>query len=123
MRAGGRKAPRFCMAQIIDTNPDTGLQTLLDYDPVTDKFSVGYKQDLSGFLSALQERRNKEDSAAGIKENWWHYCSIPEIVQLELHAKGIDVLNPAHSKRVFDEINANYPYLKLTNKTHRVAHE
>ena len=112
------------MSRVLDVDPNSGIKTTFDYDPLSDRIEIKQEQDLSGFLDHLQRIRNERDTAdKGIAESWWHYCSIPEIVQIELFRKGIDILNPAHAKRVFDEVNTNYPYLKLTNKTHKVASE
>jgi hypothetical protein len=38
---------------------------------------------------------------------------------MELKQKGIDIFNPDHEKRMFQEINTNYPYLKtVDHKNH-----
>ena len=50
-----------------------------------------------------------------IKKGWWHYATIPPIVQLQLRAKGINISDPDHQKRMIQEINTNYPYLKCVD--------
>lgn len=54
----------------------------------------------------------------GIKKGLWHYATIPLVVQYELLKKGINVHSKSDRGRVLDEINANYPHLKTTRKTH-----
>ena len=46
--------------------------------------------------------------------------SLTPIVQIELRKKGIDIYSkdPAMLRRMFAEINTNYPYCKVTDKTH-----
>lgn len=96
-----------------------GVTQKLHYDELTDKITITTEQDLSAFLDRQRAMRNNEDySRKGIKEEFWHYASIPNVVIAELKAKGIDVFNKDHMKRVLAEINANYPYLKATDKKH-----
>ena len=108
------------MPILFDYDADTGMKQYFDYDPVKDQVFMTYEQDVSGFLDHMNElRKNPELSNNGIKEDWWHYCSIPEVVEMELLKKGLRLDNPDHIKPILKEINTNYPYLKATEKWHR----
>jgi hypothetical protein len=108
------------MPILFDHNPDTGVTEYYDYDPLTDAVSITTSQDVSGFLDAMQAIRNApEISQRGIKEEWWCYASVPEVVELALLKKGLSLTNKDHMKAIFREINTNFPYLKRTEKWHR----
>ncbi len=107
------------MPVLFDQNPDTGVTTYFDYDPIKDQAFLTYEQDVSGFLDHTNALRKNEDySKRGIKEEWWHYASIPTVVELELRNKGLKLENPDHMPRILKEINSNYPYIKSTDKWH-----
>lgn len=108
------------MPILFDSDPDTGLKTYFDYDPIKDEVRLSYQQDVTGFLDLMQAHRNNQDrSAQGIKEDWWHYCSIPPVVEIELKTRGYDLHNPDHMKDILRIINSEYPYLKATDKWHQ----
>ena len=79
---------------------------------------VEHVQDVQPLLDRNSELANLGATDAGIKRGLWHYASIPLTVVVELRNKGINVYNRDHQKRVFQEINQNYPYLKTTHKFH-----
>ena len=107
------------MPILFDFNSDTGVKTLYDYDPLTDQYALTYEQDVSGFLDRMNDMRKKTDySDKGIKEEWWHYCSIPPVVEMELMKKNLSLSRKDDFKEILKEINANYPYLKATDKKH-----
>ena len=110
------------MPILFDVNPDTGVKEYFDYDPINDQVIMSYEQDVSGFLDRMNNIRNApEISAKGIKEDWWLYCSIPPVVEMELKKKGLTVGKTSDMPRIFKEINVNYPYLKATTKNHAIA--
>lgn len=107
------------MPILFDYDPETGVREWFDYDPIKDQMTITSEQDVTFFLDRMNAIRNNPDiSAKGIKEDWWYYCSIPPIVELELRNKGLHLENKDHTKAIFKEINANYPYLKATTKKH-----
>lgn len=107
------------MPILFDYDDMTGVKTYFDYDPIKDQALLTYEQDVSGFLDRMNEIRNNPDiSAKGIKEDWWHYCSIPPVIEMELMKKGLYLHDKNHMKSILKEINSNYPYLKSTTKTH-----
>ena len=104
------------MAEFFDYDPLTGVTHLTEQ--VGDETIVHTVQDLTPLIERNKKIANEGIKDAGIKESWWHYCDIPPVVELALKKKGIDIHNPDHGKAMFKEINANYPYLKLTHKKH-----
>lgn len=108
------------MPILFDFNPDSGVTETFDYDPITDQVAITATQDVSAFLDHMQALRNDPSlSQKGMKEEWWHYCSIPEVVEIALRNKGLKLEDKNHTKAILQEINANYPYLKATDKWHR----
>lgn len=95
-----------------------------DYDDTTDTVTITREQDVTALVDRASRIRNAGVLDSQIKaDNYFcHYADIPMGVILELRTKGIDVFNDDHLPRVFDEINKNYPYLKLTNLTHAERH-
>lgn len=107
------------MKQLLDYDALTGVTEWFEYDHITDKFTITREQDVSKFLDEVKRRRNDTDySKKGIKEDWWHYASIPNVVIMELKKKGIDVFNKHQIKEVLKAINTDYPLLKATEKRH-----
>ena len=107
------------MAILFDSNPDTGITQYFDYDPLKDEVRLTSTQDVSGFMEHLKRLRNDEEySKRGMKQDWWHYASIPAIVEIALRNKGIDIYDKNATKRIIKEINENYPWLKATGKRH-----
>ena len=108
------------MPVLFDVDPETGMKEYFDYDPVKDQVFMTYEQDVSHFLDRMDAiRKNPDISAKGIKEDWWMYASIPPVVEIALKNKGLDLHNREHMPKILKEINANYPYLKATDKWHR----
>ena len=108
------------MPVLFDVDPETGMKEYFDYDPVKDQVFMTYEQDVTHFLDRMNAiRNNPEISAKGIKEEWWLYASIPQVVEMALMNKGLDLNNKDHMPAILKEINANYPYLKATDKWHR----
>ena len=107
------------MAVFFDYDAETGVTEHFDYDPVNDSFSIISTQDVSHFLDRMKAiRNNPEISAKGIREEWWAYCSIPVVVELELRKRGLHLENKDHMKAILKVINTEYPYLKYTDKKH-----
>lgn len=102
-----------------DFDPVTGITEVFDYCPVTDQVSITASQDVTAFLDHMNAlRKDPSISAKGIKEDWWHYCSIPPVVELHLRNKGLKLEDKNHMKAILREINANFPYLRATDKRH-----
>ncbi len=83
--------------------------------------TISYTTDPTMELERNKEKANDaEATRQGIKDEFWHYASIPAGVQLDwLINKGVDVTNQNHSKEMFKLLNdPEYRYLKTTTKHH-----
>lgn len=103
------------MAEFFEYDPDYGIRTDLAWSESEQKMSVIRSQDVSAYLDHAATNRNELGlNRQAIKENWWPYATIPPIVIVQLKAKGLDVGNKEHANRIIEEINTNYPHLKMT---------
>jgi len=109
------------MSEFFDYDPLTGVKSFFDYDELSGVATIREEQNIQPFVDYATKVRNSGLTDKGIKEDWWKYCIIPTVVQLELLNKGINILDPDPDvlKRAFKEINENYPHLKLTEKHHQ----
>jgi hypothetical protein len=98
----------------------SGATEYTDFDPITGQCHITTEQDIQPLLDLNASYRNE-----GIKHvnglSFRHYASVPMVVILELRKKGIDFYNRDHLKRVLQEIEINYPYLKVDTMKHGVA--
>lgn len=108
--------------EFFNYDPLHGMTEWFDYDDATDTVSITFEQDVTAAIDRATRIRNEGLLEHQIKaDNYFcHYCDIPLGVILEMRQKGIDVYNDDHAPRVFDEINKNYPALKLTRMTHAI---
>lgn len=84
---------------------------------------IHYRQDVAPILDYTKTLRNDGLTDHGIKNDLWHYAQIPPVVILEMRFKhGVNVFDKNDLKRVFELINREYPYLKVTEKNHWVRH-
>jgi hypothetical protein len=107
------------MELIADYNPLTGERCVIKTED--GKLHITNEQDPTAILESATDLRNREGySQRGIKEDHWHYARIPNGVMLEMKAKyGVDMMAPKPDwKAIFKCINAHYPWLKTTTKTH-----
>ena len=108
------------MPIFFDFDSETGITETFDYDPISDAVSITASQDVTAFLDHMNAlRKDPSISAKGIREDWWHYCSIPPVVELHLRNKGLKLEDKNHMKAILREINTNFPYLRSTDKWHR----
>jgi hypothetical protein len=106
------------MPEFFHHDPLTGATEYFDYEEDTGLAHIHTVQDVSPLIHRNQAMANQGLADKGIKEGWWHYCDIPAVVEMELRKKGINIYDPNDGRKLFREINANYPYLKRTHKTH-----
>ena len=108
--------------RVLDYEPMTGITTYFDYDAHNDTAITYREQDVSPILEANKQLAN-DDSVTknGIKDSWWHYAQIPNIViEKWLNEDGVNLYDKNHQKRVFQLLNQpEYRYLKTTTKMHR----
>lgn len=105
------------MPLIFDHNPDTGVTEYFDYDESSDVMSITAVQDVTGILEAVKSKRDDPEAwKKGMKESFVHFASIPPVVEIELRKKGLSLYRKDDYKRIAQEIEQNYPYLKTTEK-------
>lgn len=106
--------------RLLEIKPD-GTEVWFHHDPVEKTNTIHHKQpDMEPVLEWTKALRlATEYTKKGIKRDWWHYCHIPNIIALKLRQDyGLDVWNKNHQKRVFEVINRDFPYLKVTDGKH-----
>ena len=107
--------------RILDYDPFSGMTSRFDYDHSTQTTIIGREQDVSLVLQVNKALQNNEDySKQGIKNEWWHYATIPPlIIEKWKNEKGVDVFNKDHERAVFRLLNdPEYRYLKTTAGFH-----
>lgn len=103
----------------LDYNPLTGERAIWESDGVQAR--IIHEQDVSRIVDANKRLANNEGlSKRGIKNDMWHYASIPNVVALKWKEEhGVDIFNPDHRKKMFSLLNSpEYKYLKTTTLTH-----
>jgi len=108
------------MKQLIDVDPLSKIETWHHYDPITDETTIQEIQDVDPWLKQAKELKKDEDySKRGIKNNLWHYATIPNSVITKLAVEhGVDVFNKDHTKKVMQLLNTEFPALKVTRGFH-----
>ena len=109
------------MGKWLEYKPHTGIEEVNDFDEQTGVLTMCKSEDVQPLLDQNAEIRNTRAVVDGEKKGFALYARIPVTVQYELLKKGISIFNKHHRKRLLDEINQNYPYLKTTNKTHSIG--
>lgn len=106
------------MPEFFDYDPVLGMRTTWDYDESTGDAKFRHEQDVEPLLGYTMEARNTRQYDG--KHDYKFYCSIPPVVQIELRNKGIDIYSkdPSMIRLMLQTINKDYPYLKMTDKTH-----
>ena len=102
-------------------DPMTGLTTSFDYDEDTDTAILKYEQDAEPSLEVTKALQNNTDyTRHGIKNEFWHYASIPVGIQMKwLIEDGIDVYDNNDWPAVMRKLNdPDYRHLKATAKFH-----
>lgn len=100
-----------------DYDPINQTHQYFDYDPMTGDISITTVQDVADALDILAAKRNDPEAwKKGVKESFAHYATITPVVEMELKKKGINIYDKNCSKRLMQEIEQNYPYLKVTEK-------
>jgi len=108
------------MPEFFDYDPLLGLRRTFDYDEGTGDFFVRTEQDVDPSLRYAAEARATR-AFDGKGREMRMYATLPPVVQMELRQKGINIYSkdPAMIRRMFAEIDANYPRCKTTDKVHR----
>jgi len=108
------------MSRILSHNPITGVTERVKYDEQSDSLIVETSQDVSKILDTTSHLRNDDSvTRKGMKEDWLHYCHIPDAIIVKLRNEfGCNIFEPDQAKRAFRLINIHFPYLKTTNMIH-----
>lgn len=111
------------MAIIFNVNHTTGVIEYFDFDQITGEAYIRREQDVDRFLGSTAEARATKSADKYLFEKdkeFSCYASIPVTVELELLKKGINIhsTDKAMQKRMFEEIERNYPHCKVTEKRH-----
>lgn len=104
--------------ELFNYDASTGQTEYMDVDS-EGIVSLRTEEDVQPLLDLNQSFRN--EGIKNVKGAWIrHYATVPMTVILEMRNKGIDFYKKDHQKRVFQEIEANYPHLKVDNMRHSV---
>jgi len=108
------------MAEFFDYDPVHQVTSYFDFDENTGMASIRKEQDVQPYLDFAKEVRNQGLSDKRFKGDgyWCMYAVIPQVVEVALLNKGINIHNPDHTKAMMAEINTNYPWLKTTDMHH-----
>lgn len=109
--------------RLFDTDPDTGITEYFHYDPLTGDCAIETIQDCEPVLDVNKSLQNDDDyTKQGIKDEMWHYASIPVVIQLKwLSEYGSQnwPLRPGNEKLLMRLLNSpEWKYLKTTSKIH-----
>ena len=104
--------------EFFDFDPLTGVAEYLEWAPDNSTFKLVYEQDEKPFVDFAKELANSGIPDGNFRGEGWLYAIIPPIVQLQMFEKGINFLDPNDSKKVIEEINQHYPWLKTTHRHH-----
>jgi len=114
------------MAEPLSYNPLTGVQEWIEVEEGVgeDIWRIRKEQDIEPILNFTAAVRNSGASDEHFKQDDFAclYAVIPLVVEVELLNKGINIHDPGCTKRLLEEINTNYPYLKTTDKVHVANH-
>ena len=105
------------MSEFFEFDPVTGIRTDTSWNENEQNMTLIRTADVEPVLDYAREMAaDSSVSQNGIKQGWWCYAKLPPIVILQMRAKGINVFDQNDQKKMFAEINENYPLLKNTTK-------
>lgn len=106
--------------RLISNDIEAKTKVYMHYDDETKLTRFETVQDVRPFLERARDFRNEDEyTKRGIKEDMWHYATIPNIIQMIwLKKHGVDAWNKHHKKEVFKLLNTEYKALKYTTKKH-----
>jgi hypothetical protein len=103
------------MSDFFEIDPLTGIRSDFQWNENDQQYTINRVADVEPVLDFASWARNEAGlNREGIKAGWWLYAKIPPVVELQMRAKGINIHNPDHYKRMLAEINTAYPHLKTT---------
>lgn len=112
---GGETRPLLTMSEFFEYDPLTGIRTDLAWSESQQKMTVIRTADVEPVLDFAKGKANELGlNRKDIQEGWWLYAKIPPIVIVQMRTKGINVFDKNDQKRMFEELNTHYPWLKCT---------
>jgi hypothetical protein len=103
------------MSDFFEIDPHTGIRSDFKWNENDQQYLITRTADVQPVLDFANWARNEAGlNREGIQEGWWLYAKIPPVVELQMRAKGINIHNQDHFKRMLAEINTLYPHLKCT---------
>jgi hypothetical protein len=105
------------MSDFFEIDPLYGIRSDFVWNENDQQYTIIRTEDSQPYIDNAKASANEGLHREDIKKGWWHYAHITPIVQLQMYAKGIRVGDPDHADRVLQEINTNYPHLKMTTGT------
>lgn len=102
------------MSDFMEIDPVTGITTDFKWNENDQQYTLHRSQDVEPVLDFAKAMANEGLNREDIQKGWWLYASIPPIVIVQMRAKGINIYDPSHEKRMLEEINTHYPALKCT---------
>lgn len=103
------------MSEFFEYDPLSGIRTDTEWDESAQEMKLIRTADVEPVLDFTKAVANEVGmNRADIARGWWLYAKLPPIVILQMRAKGIDVFDQNDQKRMFEEINTEYPALKAT---------
>lgn len=111
------------MKRLFDHDPLTGVTEVFHYDELTKDVHIETLQDVSPMLDQNKALQNDDGySKNGIKNDMWHFASIPIVVQLKWlnkYGPANDPMKKGNERLLFSLLNdPEWRYLKTTNKIH-----
>lgn len=74
--------------RLLDYDPLTLTTTYHHYDPMTDMTHIQEVQDVGPYLEKCRRLANDTSyKRKGIKEDWYHFATVPNSILLELKTK------------------------------------
>ena len=111
------------MSDFMEIDPVTGIKTDWKWNENDQTYTLLRSADVEpvlDFTKAMANEVGKDQE--GIKAGWHLYAKLPPIVIVQMRAKGINVFDHTHQKRMFAEINEHYPWLKTTTGQEGASH-
>ena len=105
------------MAEFFDWNAARGVWYETEDSP--EGLIIHTKQDVQPSLDWAKKQRNNGLNDPGgkhDKSDIKHYATIPTHVELALRDKGINIWDKNDQKKMFREIETNYPLSKVTSR-------
>lgn len=108
------------MSTFFDYDPLTGIRETFAYDEMSGKAHINATQDVEAVVERNKKAANAGATDHGIKSGLWLYAEVPVIVQMQMLNDGVNPHPRTKSewRRLFQEIDSKYPYLKTTHKKH-----